>query len=246
MPRRRTIPRPATDEQIRLVIVEPHTLLGVGLREVLDREPDIEIVGQVRWPDEAMPVIDASDPDVVLVEVPGEAFGADAVRRMHQGAPGSAIVVLGGDDDDASILEAMEVGATGHVAGLAKPSELVETIRRVADGEDRLKSELISRPDLVERILDSVRDTILADREPTNPLTTRELEMLALAAGGLKNRQIAETLAISEQTVKNHLSSVLHKFGVPNRTQAVAYAVRHGWLLLRDGADGQAIEVGYP
>jgi DNA-binding NarL/FixJ family response regulator len=246
VPQRRTIPRPATDEQIRLVIVEPHTLLGVGIREVLDREPDIDIVGQVRWPDEAMSVIDASAPDVVLVDVPGEAFGADAVRRMHQGAPGSAIVVLGGDDDDASILEAMEVGATGHVAGLATPSELVETIRRVADGEDRLKSELISRPDLVERILDSVRDTILADRAPSNPLTTRELEMLALAAGGLKNRQIAETLALSEQTVKNHLSSVLHKFGVPNRTQAVAYAVRHGWLLLRDGADGQAIEVGYP
>jgi DNA-binding NarL/FixJ family response regulator len=246
VPQRRTIPRPATDEQIRLVIVEPQTLLGVGIREVLDREPDIDIVGQVRWPDEAMSVIDASAPDVVLVDVPGEAFGADAVRRMHQGAPGSAIVVLGGDDDDASILEAMEVGATGHVAGLATPSELVETIRRVADGEDRLKSELISRPDLVERILDSVRDTILADRAPSNPLTTRELEMLALAAGGLKNRQIAETLALSEQTVKNHLSSVLHKFGVPNRTQAVAYAVRHGWLLLRDGTDGQAIEVGYP
>ncbi len=213
------IPQPATGEQIRLVIVEPHALLGVGIREVLDREPDIEIVAQVRWPDEAMPVLDASAPDVVLVDVPPQDFGADAVRRMHQGSPASAIVVLGGDDDDASILEAMEVGATGHVAGLAKPSELVETIRRVARGKDPLKSELISRPDLVERIL---------------------------AAGGLRNREIAETLAISEQTVKNHLSSVLHKFGVSNRTQAVAYAMRHGWLLLRDGADGQAIEVGYP
>jgi DNA-binding NarL/FixJ family response regulator len=164
---------------------------------------------------------------------------------MHQGAPESPLVVLGGEDDDASILEAMEVGATAHVAGLAEPAELVDTIRRVADGQDPLKDELIGRPDLVERILDAVRDTILSGRESTNPLTTRELEILALVAGGLRNREIAQTLAVSEQTVKNHLSSVLHKFGVPNRTQAVGYAVRHGWLVLRDGDDGLAIEVGY-
>jgi DNA-binding NarL/FixJ family response regulator len=238
-------PNPPTDEPIRLVIVESRALLGVGIREVLDREPGIEVVGQVQSPDEASAVIDAASPDVVLVDVPSEAFGADAVRRMHQGAPESPLVVLGGEDDDASILEAMEVGATAHVAGLAEPSELVDTIRRVADGQDPLKDQLIGRPDLVERILDSVRDTILSDRESTNPLTTRELEILALVAGGLKNREIAQTLAVSEQTVKNHLSSVLHKFGVPSRTQAVGYAVRHGWLVLRDGEDGRAIEVGY-
>ena len=165
---------------------------------------------------------------------------------MHQEAPGSPLVVLGGEDDDASILEAMEVGATAHVAGVAEPAELVDTIRRVAEGEDPLKDQLVSRPDLVERILDTVRDTILADREPTNPLTNRELEILALVAGGLRNKAIAETLGVSEQTVKNHLSSVLHKFGVRRRAQAVSYAVRHGWLILRDSEDGRGVEVGYP
>ena len=165
---------------------------------------------------------------------------------MHRGAPESALVILGGDDDDASILEAMEVGATAHIAGLAEPSELVATIRRVAEGEDPLKVELMARPDLVERILDSVRDTILANREPLNPLTTRELEILALVAGGLRNRAIAHTIAVSEQTVKNHLSSVLHKLGVRSRSQAVAYAVRHGWLVVRDGEGGPTIELDYP
>jgi DNA-binding NarL/FixJ family response regulator len=235
----------ANDEPIRLVIVESRELLGIGVREVLDRAPGIEIVAQVQSPDEAMSVIDAAAPDVVLVDVPQEADAADAVRRMHQGAPDSPLVVLGGEDDDASIIEAMEVGATAHVAEVAEPAELVATIRRVAEGQDPLKDELVARPDLVERILDNVRDTIMADRESTNPLTTRELEVLALVAGGLRNREIAQTLAVSEQTVKNHLSTVLHKFGVPNRRQAVAYAVRHGWLVLREGEDGQAIEVGY-
>lgn len=252
MPRRRLITTEpseeedtSADEPIRLVIVESRELLGIGIREVLDRAPGIEIVAQVQSPDEAMSVIDASAPDVVLVDVPQEADAADAVRRMHQGAPDSPLVVLGGEDDDASIIEAMEVGATAHVAEVAEPAELVATIRRVADGEDPLKDELIARPDLVERILDNVRDTIMADRESTNPLTTRELEILALVAGGLRNREIAQTLAVSEQTVKNHLSTVLHKFGVPNRTLAVGYAVRHGWLVLRESEDGQAVEVGY-
>ena len=252
MPRRRLTTtegsddeEPSSDEPIRLVIVESRELLGIGIREVLDRAPGIEIVAQVQSPDEAMSVIDSVAPDVVLVDVPQEADAADAVRRMHQGAPDSPLVVLGGEDDDASIIEAMEVGATAHVAEVAEPAELVATIRRVADGEDPLKDELIARPDLVERILDNVRDTIMADREATNPLTTRELEVLALVAGGLRNREIAQTLAVSEQTVKNHLSTVLHKFGVPNRTQAVAYAVRHGWLVLRESEEGQAIEVGY-
>jgi DNA-binding NarL/FixJ family response regulator len=235
----------ANDQPIRLVIVESRELLGIGVREVLDRAPGIEIVAQVQSPDEAMSVIDAAAPDVVLVDVPQEADAAEAVRRMHQGAPDSPLVVLGGEDDDASIIEAMEVGATAHVAEVAEPAELVATIRRVAEGQDPLKDELVARPDLVERILDNVRDTIMADRESTNPLTTRELEVLALVAGGLRNREIAQTLAVSEQTVKNHLSTVLHKFGVPNRRQAVAYAVRHGWLVLREGEDGQAIEVGY-
>ena len=251
MPRRRLTAdpsqheEPANDEPIRLVIVESRELLGIGIREVLDRAPGIEIVAQVQSPDQAMSVIDAAAPDVVLVDVPQEADAADAVRRMHQGAPDSPLVVLGGEDDDASILEAMEVGATAHVAEVAEPAELVATIRRVAEGQDPLKDELVARPDLVERILDNVRDTIMADRESTNPLTTRELEVLALVAGGLRNREIAQTLAVSEQTVKNHLSTVLHKFGVPNRRHAVAYAVRHGWLVLREGKDGQAIEVGY-
>lgn len=246
MPRRPTIPRPATHEPIRLVIVEPRAVLGIGIRVVFDRAPGIEVVAQLASPDEALPIIHTAAPDIVIVDVAPEASGGQAVRRMHRSAPESALVILGGEDDDASIVEAVEVGATAHVASLVLPAELVETIRRVAEGEDPLKDELIDRPDLVERILDGVRDAILADREPSSPLTTRELEILALVAGGLRNRAIAQTLAISEQTVKNHLSSVLHKLGVPNRKRAVAYAVRHGWLVLRDGEDGPTIGLDYP
>jgi DNA-binding NarL/FixJ family response regulator len=246
MSRRRPTPdRRPTDETIRLVIVEPRAVLGAGVREVLDREPDIEIVGEARTAAEAIPVVDATAPDVVLVDVPlTEPSSAEATRRLHQESPGSALVVMGGEDDDASIVGAIEVGAAGHVAEFAGPDELVDTIRRVADGEDPLKDELAARPDLVERIVDSMREAILADRRPTNPLTPRELEVLGLVAEGLRNREIAERLGVSEQTIKNQLSSVLHKLGVPNRTHAVTYAVRHGWLATGEALDGATVATG--
>ena len=139
-------------------------------------------------------------------------------------------MVLGGDDDDASIVGAVEIGATGHVPELARPNELVAVIRAVAEGDDPLKAELAGRPDLVERIVDDVRQQLLADRRPTNPLSPREIEVLQLVATGLRNKEIAEQMELSEQTIKNHLRSILHKLGVPNRTAAVLYAVRQGWL----------------
>ena len=119
---------------------------------------------------------------------------------------------------------------------MAGPAELVETIRRAADGEDPLKDELIARPDLMERIVDGMRESILSDSlAPT--LTPRELDILTHVAAGSTNREIAELLGLSVQTVKNHLSVTFHKLGVPNRTHAVMYASRQGWLELDDVPD---------
>jgi len=242
--RRQTCPPP--DAPIRLVIVEPRAHIGVGVRETLDREPGIEVVGYVRTPSEATSVIDRADPDVVLVDVEFPEPGAtDATRRMHQAAPESALIVMGGDDD-ASIVGAVEIGATAHVASTVEPAELVATIRRVAVGEDLLKDELIGRPDLIERIVDGIRRSIEAQHPSTHPLTPRELEVLTHVAAGSRNRDIADTLGVSEHTVNNHVSSILHKLGVPNRTHAVTYAARQGWLVLDDlpnesnGAAGRA------
>jgi DNA-binding NarL/FixJ family response regulator len=219
------------DQTISLVVVEPRAILGIGVREVLEGTPDFDVVAYVGTPAEAMSFVDGTTPDVVLVDVglpvPDD---TESTRRLRQGAPNSAFVVMGRDDDDASIVSAVELGAVAHVAAMAEPAELVATIRRVADGEDPLKEQLIGRPDLVERVVDGLRETILADAEQLKTLTPRELDILAEVAAGSRNREVAETLGMSEQTVKNHLSTVFHKLGVANRTRAVTYATRQGWL----------------
>ena len=131
----------------------------------------------------------------------------------------------------------VEVGASGRVAAVPQPTELIAVIRRVANGQDALRDDVVARPDLVDQILETFREGFRRQDEPAEiPVTPRELDILRHVAAGLKNRQIAERLDVTEQTVKNHLSSVMHKLGVPNRTHAVMFAVRQGWLALDDVA----------
>ena len=232
---------PATNvETIRILLVEPRALVGLGIRGAVDREPDMEVVGEARSADDALAMVEDQAPDVFVIDVElTEPSATAAARRLTQEAPGSGIVVVGRENDDSSILEAIEIGATGHVSASADPSELVAVIRRVADGEDPLRDEVIGRPDLVDRIMEGFRESFRRDDEPpTIPLTPRELAILRHVAGGLRNREVGELLDVSEQTIKNHLSSILHKLGVPNRTHAVTFAVRQGWLTL-DDTDGE-------
>ena len=239
----RSGPPPAhpSGRPIRLVMVEPRAILSVGVREILDQAAGIEVVGHAATSAEAVALVDREAPDVVLVDMAlPESGGTEETRRLHRGAPNSAFVVMG-PGDDASIIGAAEVGAVARVGDMAEPAELVATIRRAADGENPLKDELMGRFDLVERIVDAMRDAVLIDAVPPTILTLRESEILAFVAAGSTNREISESLGLSEQTVKNHLSTIFHKLGVPNRTHAVMYASRQGWLDLAEVPDRRSV-----
>jgi DNA-binding NarL/FixJ family response regulator len=205
----------------------------------------MEVVAEVRTADDALPAVEANAPHVVLMDVELQEPKASAATRRLTHDSSSSVVIVGGDDDDASIMGAMEVGATGHVAAVAQPAELVAVIRRVADGEDALRDEVVARPDLVEKVVEAFREGFRRQDSPSDiPLTPRELEVLRQVAAGLKNRQIADRLVLTEQTVKNHLSRIMHKIGVPNRTHAVTFAVRQGWLTLEEVADARSRALG--
>lgn len=233
MPDRSAAARPpAPSDPIRLVLVEPRAMAGLGVRELLDREPDIELVAEVRSSEQAVAVVAEEAPDIVLVDVElGDSEASEAARRLRQSAPDAGFVTVG-PDDDASLLGAIEVGASAHVDETGEPADLVAAIRSVADGNEPIKADAAARPDLVEMMVDAVRDGFARADERPMPLTGRELELLRLVGAGLRNRDIAAELGISEQTVKNHLTSVLQKIGVSNRTQAVTHAVRQGWIVL--------------
>jgi NarL family two-component system response regulator LiaR len=221
---------------IRCLLVEPHAIYGAGMRDLLEREPDIDVVAEARSPEEAVGLVAAGAPDVMVVDVnlPDPAAVA-ATQRLRREAPHAGVVLLTGDDED-ELFHAVQAGASAHISDHAQPAELVDTIRRAAGGEDPLKDELIARPDLMERIVDGMREAILSDVPPPI-LTPRELEILIQVAAGATNPDISEKFGLSEQTVKNHLSMSFRKMGVPNRLRAVMYAKRQGWLELADEPD---------
>ena len=198
-------PRPET---IRVVLVEPLALVGAGMREVIDGEPDMEVVAEVRTAGDALAAVEESAPDIVLMDVELQEPAASAATRRLTQDSGSAVVVVGGDDDDASIMDAIEIGATAHVAAAAEPAELVAVIRRVAEGEDPLHDEVVARPTSSGTDHGGVpRGLPAPDSAADIPLTPRELEVLREVAAGLQaTARSPSGSCVTEQTVKNHLS----------------------------------------
>ena len=218
---------------LRVLLVGPESIVGLGIRRALEQQSGFEVVADSDSPEGALPLLGAAHPDVIVIDL--RLLGphlADATRRLTAQAEDAAIVVVGGDTDAGNLVGAIELGATAHVREGAEPAELASAIERAARGEDPLKEELAAHPELVERIVDAMREgAARAEERPSaTPLTDREIEILAAAARGLKNRDIAAEFGIGEQTVKNHMSSILRRLGVRNRTMAVTRAVASGWI----------------
>jgi len=212
---------------IRVVLVDDQTLMRRGLRGLLDLTPDLRVVAEAADGEEALAAIAASTPDVVLLDVRMPKLGGvDVLRRLAaEGRPPSTIL-LTTFDDDAALLEGMRAGARGFLLKDVSFERLTDAIRRVAAGESLI------RPAVTERVLRGL-ETLRPEFEsldPPDPLSRRETEVLRLMAGGYNNREIAEAQGTSEGTVKNHVSSILSKLGVRDRTRAVLKGFELGYL----------------
>jgi DNA-binding NarL/FixJ family response regulator len=228
---------------IRMVIVEEHPLVRVVLREIVGGQRDIEIVAEAADVDHAIAIIRDEMPDVVLVdtELP-ISLVVPAVQRLKRECPGSPVILLGHHGDDDELFAAIQAGAAAHVLDDARPSELVQTIRAVAGGEYLIDAAVAARPAVARHVLEAFRDASLLGEVASEyvaesafaPLSARETQILEAIAQGLTNNEVGAALGITEQTVKNHVSSILRKLAVNDRTQAVLYALRKSWITISD------------
>ncbi|HEV8632009.1 MAG TPA: response regulator transcription factor [Thermoanaerobaculia bacterium] len=212
---------------IRVALVDDQTLMRRGLRGLLDLTPDLEVVAEAADGEQALQAIADTAPDVVLLDVRMPRLdGVGVLVRLREAGRLPPTILLTTFDDDAALLAGMRAGARGFLLKDVSFERLTDAIRRVAAGESLIRPAITER---VLRGLESLRPEFESLDSP-DPLSRRETEVLRLMAGGYNNREIAEAQGTSEGTIKNHVSSILSKLGVRDRTRAVLKALELGYL----------------
>jgi len=226
--------RRGTGEQVKILLVDNHALFRVGMRNILEREPDFQVVGEAADSRSAIDQAIALSPEIILMDLslpsPG---GVETTQRIKRELQPAGIIVLAVQEDEEALFEAIKAGAAAFILKEVGPDDLVTIIRRVAAGEYLINDKVFAKPAVASRVLKEFRELAVYGQEAAPifaPLSPREVEILDNIPQGMTNKQVAYALSISEQTVKNHMSSILRKLSVNDRTQAVVYAMRQGWI----------------
>ena len=222
------------EERVRILVVDDHVLFRVGIAQILSREEDLEVVGEAEDARSAMDAALETSPNIILMDLslpsPG---GIETTQRIKRELPSVSIIVLAVQEDEDALFDAIKAGAAAFILKDVSPDDLVQIIRRVSNGEYLINDKVFSQPAVASRVLKEFRELAVYGQEAAPifaPLSPREVEILDNIAQGMTNKQVAYQLSISEQTVKNHMSSILRKLSVNDRTQAVVYAMRQGWI----------------
>lgn len=236
-------------QKITLLIVDDHPLFRQGLREVLNAEPDLAVIGEAADGDEALRITRELSPRVVIMDINIPTInGLQVARRLRQEAPGSRAVILTGYDDDEQVFHAIRAGAYAYFPKDVTPQKIIEAVREVNAGRYVINDVMMDDAQLAPWLFKQTERFGIVEGELGDeafvPLSPREMEILQHITRGLSNKEIAHQLRISHQTVKNHMTSILRKLNVEDRTQAAVYALRRGWVRLKDTQLSQADRLG--
>jgi DNA-binding NarL/FixJ family response regulator len=209
------------NDPIRVFLLDDHEVVRRGIKELLEGEPDIVVVGESGLAAEAARRIPALRPDVAILDARlPDGSGIDVCREIRSRDPEVKALILTSYDDDDALFAAIMAGAAGYTLKQVRGNDLVDTVRRVAAGQSTLD------PSVTAAVLDRVRNGPPVDKE-LERLTAQEQRILDLIGEGMTNRQIGEQLYLAEKTVKNYVSSMLAKLGLTSRTQAAIFATKH-------------------
>lgn len=216
-------------DPITVLIVDDHQIVRQGVQAFLETQPDIDVVGEAGSGKEAVRLADHYIPDVILMDLvmPGGVDGVEATRQVKKTSPRTQVVVLTSYHEDEHIFPAIRAGALSYILKDISSEELADVIRMASRGE------AVLHPNVAARLIHEVQGHTEVMTNPYTELSERELEVLRLIAAGMSNAQIAEQLVISEKTVKGHVSNILGKLHLSDRTKAAVYAWREG-IVRRD------------
>lgn len=212
------------------------------MRLTLEDSAEFDIVGEASDGQKAITLAEQLLPDVILCDInlPGMS-GLEVSRVIKRRQPQTAIIILSVYEDDEQLFNAIRAGAAAYSPKDISPEQLVEIVRQVARGNYIINENVLSKPVVARRVLNQFRELATTENEQEPifaPLTNREVEILDCIARGNSNKEIARNLSISDQTVKNHITSILKKLNANDRTQAVITALRHGWIKMSSDITG--------
>jgi DNA-binding NarL/FixJ family response regulator len=230
---------PPSPPKIRVMIVDDHPLFRAGLHRVLELEKDLEIVGEAANGEDALTQARALNPQVILMDVNlPNMNGLQVTRELTASRHEVAVIVLTAYHDDEQMLHAIRAGGSAYFPKDVDPQELIRAIHETSQGNYVLNDAVLVKPQVATWLLSQFEQMPMAGTDGSEyafqPLSTREMEILTCITRGKSNKEIAQQLGISRQTVKNHMTSILRKLAVNDRTQAAVYALRRGWIRLQD------------
>ncbi len=220
-------------QEITLVIIDDHPLFRQGVRDALSLEPDIKFLGDAGDGAEAIELIRQLSPQIAVLDINLPSInGYQITRQICTEKLPTRVVLVTAYDDPEQIMHAMRAGASAFCAKNIRPSALAQVIRHVISGKFVINEEVLEETDLEQWVKEQNNEILeyYGDDTAIHPLSSREMEVLNCIAQGLSNKEIARTLGISNQTIKNHVTSILRKLRVEDRTQAAIFALRKGWV----------------